>query len=181
MIKHLTGFVIFSFIVGISAFIACFFYEIPSSESVFVAQEPIRVSSKRSCGKYKKKHKRGALTDLKLKQAVFNLKTKQLDTNFVMKRKNQYTKGVSIGLHFFAKNASGTRYVATIKFDLIPVFDDYGVAEQDISSPVWFNSLEDYENVYVVPEANYLQNESNAPVFDEANAFSVITIGKNLD
>ncbi len=187
MFKHLAGFVIFSFIVGTSAFISGLFYEIPSSDSVFVKDQPIRVFSKRSCRKYKKKYKAGKLTDLKLKQAVFNLKTKQLDTSFVMKRKSEYTNRVSIGLHFFAKDADGTRYLATEKVNLNPVFDDYGIAEQDaVSYFLWLDDLQNYENLYVVPEANYskrdyLQNKFSIPDFDEADAFSVITIGKNLD
>ena len=183
MFKHFVGFVIFSFIVGLSCFAAGFFYEMPNADSVYVYEKPVKVYEKRSCNF--RKYKASESSDIKLKQAVFNIKTKQLATSFEMKSIYDEAKYVNLKLHFFAKDADGARYLATEDISILPETNNYGITKwSEISSFLSLNNLNDYDNVYVIPDADegYVYSESNnkiVPLFEEAKAFPVIIAGKN--
>ena len=183
MFKHLVGFVIFSFIVGLSWFASGFFYEMPNADSVYVYEPSVKVYEKRNCNL--RKYKASESADIELKQAVFNIKTKRLDTSFEIKSIYADSKYVNLKLHFFAKDADGARYLATEDIMVSPETDNSGVTKwNESSSSLWLDNLNDYDNLYVIPDADegYVYSESNnkiVPLFEEGKAFPVIIAGKN--
>lgn len=182
MLKHLVGFVIFSFVVGMSLFISGFFYEIPSSDSVYVYEKPETISGERSF--YPRTFQRTESPYLKLNQAVFSWKTKQLDTSFEMKPEYADSKYVVVKLRFFAKGADEMRYLATEDITVMSDFDEYGVPVWNaVSSYLWLDNLRDSENLYVISDEDFeFQKGETGKIissFIESKAFPVIISGKN--
>lgn len=180
MTKHIAGFILFGFIVGISGIIAFIFAEIPQPEKVFDDELILpRYESKSRC--YKRSHGSFDNSDVSVKvvQAVFNERTKQLDTDLFIKRKDFSTENVSVVLHFFAKEIDGTKYLASERVWLEPEFNLEGKATHTITSSYqWLDNLNSFENLYVLADtANSKVNYKKFnPYFDEYKATAVISL-----
>lgn len=177
MTKHVAGFILFSFIVSVSSIIAFIFAEIPQPDKVLEFNVP-RVASKTRCFKssYSVENSKASV---KVVQAVFNERTKQLDTNLFINRESPSTKTVSVVLHFFTKDIKGARYLASEKVWLEPEFNIEDKALQGITSSfLWLDNLTPRGNLYVIadttnPQANYKKYQ---PIFDESKATAIISL-----
>lgn len=184
MNKHIIGLIIFSFIVGMSAFIASFFVKMPQMPSI----DPVNVSESRdyiyngttSCRKKKRKPRPKAENEMvfaKVSQAVFNLNKKQLDTQFMLERNDESVETVKVALHFFVNDKYGVQHISTEYVTLNPNFDlgDKAITT-NASSFKWLNKLESRENLYVISEVvnSSTGNYNNPPAFDSYEATAVL-------
>lgn len=179
MTKHTAGFILFSFIVGVSGIIAAIFVEIPQPDKVTEFNVP-RVESKSRCFKnnYGSYQKSGATVNVV--QAVFNERTGMLDTDLFIKRGADSTRNVTVALHFFTKDLKGAKYLATENYYFKPDFDSRGEASLAIPSRSyqWLNNLSSQENLYVVADTDFNKSayRKYQPSFDESKAFSIISL-----
>ena len=181
MNKHIAGFILFNLIVGSSAVVAALFYEVPKIETIRVFEELPVTYSGRSCWRSGRNFENGQV-NAKIVQAVFDENTNQLDMDLYLERKNHSTDYAGVKLHFFVKNGSETRYLATEKVDLTPNFNLDDKATQSISqSYKWLNNLKSHENLYVVPQTTFDADNYKkiAPRFDELNAAPVMVAERN--
>lgn len=184
MTRHIAGFVLFSFIVSVSSVVAFIFADIPQNSvpqpEVFTVKNTPIYEGKHRCDKKKYESYENSDVSVKVAQAVFNKRTGLLDTNLYIERKDFSTKSVTVGLHFFAKNDTGTRYLATENFYFRPDFNRQNKAVQGIPSRSyhWLDDLTSNENLYVIADADFsgVNNRKLQPEFDEAKAFSVISL-----
>lgn len=178
MNKHIFGFILFSLIVGTSAFIYGFFFT-PLATIQPVSVFEVRTEKRKSCRKETySRVERGEVT-AKVVQAVFNSNTNQLDMDLFLERKNSSTDNVAVRLHFFVKDGAKTRYLATEKVDLTPDFNLDDKATHSITSSYeWLDNLKSRENLYVVPQTIGNTEREFTPVFDEAKATSVIILSR---
>lgn len=186
MKKHIIGIIVFSFIVGTSAFVAAFFYHTLKSEqpqdidasNVYVMSEPYT----HSCWKnYKTKS-----VSVNVSQAIFDSKTGELKTELFVQSKDSSFKNINVSLMFFIKDGDSTRYLATENltnrngemkgsFDMSDAQNMKAIFGVN-SSYQWLDDLESHENLYVVPEITL--NAGNTygkftAAFDELNATPV--------
>jgi hypothetical protein len=181
MTRHVAGFILFSFIVSVSSVVAFIFADIPQT----LVPQPEKVSvprfeSKHRCDKKTYDNYENSDVSVKVAQSVFNKRTGLLDTNLFIERKDFSTKGVAVGLHFFAKNNKGARYLSTENFYFKPDFNRQNTAIQGIPSRSyqWLENLAANENLYVIADADFsnTDNQKFQPDFDETKAFSVISL-----
>ena len=167
MKKHIIGFTIFSIIVGTAAFIYAMF-NIVNVEEVFTPAYTPAYQGK-SCWKMKQDLKESNVDSPVVRQAVLDLKTKQLNWELAAPQ----TKS-KIALHFFIKDENGTRYINSA---LAPESGFENGVIKATSSYLWLDNLDSYKNLYVVAEftswSNY-QNKNNPPKFDSGRATSVL-------
>ena len=179
MTRHITGFILFSFIIVVSSVIAFIFGELPQPEKTTVMNVP-RFESKSRCQKQHHDYYSDSKFSVKVAQSVFNERTKLFDTNLAIKRENSSVENVTFALHFFAKDSNGTRYLASENYYIKPDFDDQGAAIQGLPSRLyqWFDGLKLRENIYVIAEAgNHKYNdEIKQPDFDENKATAIISL-----
>jgi hypothetical protein len=126
-----------------------------------------------SCWRMKHEAYRSGQQKLAVVQAVFNLSTSKLDLALATPQTES-----SIALHFFRKDASGTRYLET-EFIEYPAFHKYsydkGVLEFTRSYR-WLDDLGTYQNLYVIAEQvsrSDFRRRSFVPSFDETAAASI--------
>lgn len=178
MTKHVAGFILFSFIVTVSSVVAFIFAEIPQPEKVSEFTVP-KYTSKTRCFKNFSNDYENSRTSVKVVQAVFNERTKQLDTDLFIQRETSLTKSVSVVLHFFAKDIKGARYLASEKVWLEPNFNVEDKATHAITSSYqWLDNLSSHENLYVIADttnhkAGY---KKYVPAFDENKAAAIISL-----
>ena len=167
MKKHIIGFTLFSIIVGTAAFIYAMFNVVNVAE-VFVPTYTPTYQGK-SCWKMKRDLKESNVGAPVVRQAVLDMKTKQLNWELAAPRTDS-----KIALHFFVKDESGTRYINSA---LAPESGFESGVIKATSSYLWLDNLDSYENLYVTAEftswSNY-KNKSNQPKFDAAKATSVM-------
>ena len=176
MTKHVAGFILFSFIVGVSSIVAFIFAEIPQADKVLAFNIP-RVESKTRC--FKSGYAENSNASVKVVQAVFNERTGQLDTNLFIKRESSTTRSVSVVLHFFAKDIKGARYLASEKVWLEPEFNVEDKALHGITSSfLWLDNLTSRGNLYVIADATYQKDnyKKYQPIFDESKATAIISL-----
>ncbi len=167
MIKHYFGFALFSFIVGTSAVIYAMVNVVNVNEVTVPSYSTY--SPGKSCWKMKRESRESNISSPTIRQAVFNLKTKQLKWELAAPEMNS-----KIALHFFIKDENGTRYINSM---LAPSFGyEYGTIKAT-SSYLWLDNLESYENLYVtaesVPTSAY-KNKNFQPIFDQSKATAVL-------
>lgn len=143
MIKHFIGFALFSFIVGTAVFISATF----NGGAVEEAYTPVDYSNyaqTKSCWKMKRELNRENVGTPMVKQAIFDLESKQL-------RWKLDTAGVDtpIVLNFFVKSEKGMRYVNSA---LVPMLAYQDGSVRATSSYEWLDNLDSYENLYVTAE-----------------------------
>ncbi len=178
MTKHIAGFILFSFIVGVSGVIAFIFAEIPQPEKFTVLNFP-KHEHKTRCAKRNYGNYENSQASVKVVQAVFNERTQQLDTDLFIEREESSTGSVSVVLHFFAKDIKGARYLASEKVWLEPTFNIEDKATHAITSSYqWLDNLSSHENLYVIADttnrqANYKKYQ---PIFDENKAMAIISL-----
>lgn len=142
MIKHYFGFALFSFIVGTSAVIYAMFNVVNVGEVSVTNYSTY--SPTKSCWKMKRQLRETNAASPVIKQAIFNLKTKQFNWELAAP-----VADGKIALHFFSSNANGTRYINTV---FAPAYgDEYGTIKAANSYP-WLNNLQSYENLFVSAE-----------------------------
>ena len=167
MKKHVIGFTLFSIIVGTAAFIYAMF-NIVNVEEVFAPAYTPTYQTK-SCWKTKRDFKESSVGAPVVRQAVLDLRTKQLNWELAAPQTNSI-----IALHFFVKDKSGARYINSA---LAPESGFENGVIKATSSYRWLDNLDSYENLYVIAEftsrSNY-QNKNNPPKFDSAKATSVL-------
>lgn len=171
MKQHIFGFVLFTLIVGTAGFVSAVFTELPSRDAVKVSEVPRTVEYKSSCWKrVKPSSKQTWISSARVVQATLNQKTRQLETDLLIERETKSFETVLVSLHFFTKDAKGTRYLATEKVWLEPYFNTNNIAAQSITSSYkWLDELGSYENLYVTAET-----KGGTPTFSESNAMPVL-------
>ncbi|HSK74069.1 MAG TPA: hypothetical protein VK892_20385 [Pyrinomonadaceae bacterium] len=168
MKQHIFGFILFALIVGTAGLISAFFTELPSRDAIKVFEVPKTVEYKSSCWKQVKSSAENS--SARVVQATFNQKTKQLETDLLIERETSSVEKLYVSLHFFTKDAGGTRYLATEKLWLEPFFNRNNTASQSITSSYkWRDELGSYENLYVVAGT-----KNSIPRFNESNAVAVV-------
>lgn len=171
MKKHFTGIALFIFIVGISGFVASLFNEIPNPK-IFEVQNTVPVyESRKKCSK---KYPPG----IKITQAVYNEKTDELSTEFLVESGFSPYSNL-IKLFFFTNDADGSRFVSEGTFRL----NNYSYIETDVfEKETWeirlIKKSDLRKNLYViaVPFDNYITKKT--PIFDESKAIAVLIADK---
>jgi hypothetical protein len=128
-----------------------------------------------SCWKMKQALKERNIGKLTVKQAVFDLQTKQFSWELATPEIDE-----PIALHFFSNDEKGARYITTEQINnkfshngFLKFSDSYG----------WLNKRKSYENLYVIAQfdsemKNYSENyqvygNKFQPKFDPAKATAV--------
>ncbi len=181
MKKHIIGFAIFSLIVGTTAFIYAMF-NVVRVEEVPAPTYYQTYSPTKSCWKMKRELRESKLDSPKISQAVFNLKTKQLDWKL-----DTPEIAAPIRLHFFVKDENGTRYIASeqilssglrsgqVGMDKRAI--DMEGREGEVkftSSYLSLDNLDSYENLYVIAERVPQTRVNYQPKFDAVKATAVL-------
>lgn len=179
MKKHIIGLTLFSVIVSAAAIVYAVF-NVP--KIVSIAPMHYIVAERTHC-KMKRAANRSAVDSPAVTQAVFNLKTKQLNWEFTAPSSDADSKisidfsdaSSKIALHFFVKNKNGTRYLNSV---LTP---GLAASENDVikasGSYEWLDNLDSYENLYVTAEYTTwekFQDKAVQPKFDSEKATSVL-------
>jgi hypothetical protein len=180
MNKHVFGFALFSFIVGVAIAVSGWLAFKTVSVNVFEVNKTSRFEDRNYCPNQKFKNS-GA--DVKIEQAVLDVNTKQLKTflwlNPSVRTGNAYD---AVRLHFFVKNEKETRYLETEDIWVKSAFDSK--KESVLSSLKWLDKLESFDNLYVVPQTiddSYVNYKTNPPRFDSLNAAPVLlSKGRNF-
>jgi len=167
MIKHYFGFALFSFIVGTSAVIYAMVNVVNVNEVTVPSYSTY--SPGKSCWKMKRESRESNISSPTIRQAVINLKTKQLKWELDTSQVN-----TPIALNFFIKGENGTRYVSSTFLFMI----DYQDGSVDMTSFCeWLNNLDSYENLYVIAESvptSAYKNKNFQPIFDQSKATAVL-------
>ncbi|MGI8788016.1 MAG: hypothetical protein ACR2HG_09680 [Pyrinomonadaceae bacterium] len=166
MRKHFIGLGLFSFIV-VSAAVIYAVFSVPEINSVIVSRYET-TSMPTSCWRMKRESSETKVRPLMVKQAVLDLKTKQLNWELTVPSPTS-----QITLHFFVKDKNKTRYINSIS---VPAGFENGIVNA-ASSYKWLDNLASYENLYVMPEytsQDKLKNENAPPKFDADKATSVL-------
>lgn len=172
MKKHIFGLALFSFIVSATVVVYAIF-NVPEIVRVYeVVSIPQYVETERT---YCNKREKVKINSIEIKQAVLGLQTKQFNWELATPDGNKL-----IALHFFSKDASGTRYITSEQIN--NKFSHNGVLKFS-DSYSWLNKRNSYKNLYVIAQLdsegvyhyeNY-QAYGNGfqPKFDAAKATAV--------
>jgi hypothetical protein len=160
MKKHIFGLAVFSFIVGAAA-IAYAVFNVPKTIGVAdvipvsVVPQNYSTGGMTSCWNMRRGAKESNFDEPIIKQAVFNLKTKEFSWQLASPNVD-----LPIALHLFVKDEKGTRYV------------DGFLA---VDSFEWANAPESFANLYVIAErAPQMKfDKKNPPKFDANKAIAV--------
>ena len=181
MKKHIIGLALFSIIVGTAIFIYGMFNVVNVEEEVFVMTNTQTYPTTKSCWKMKQESRESNLNKLMVRQAVFDLQSKQFNWELATPNTNE-----PIALHFFSKDGSGTHYITSEQIN--NKFSHNGNLRYS-SSYNWLNKRQSYENLYVIAQfesdaVNYSENyqvygNKFQPKFDASKATAVtINYGK---
>jgi hypothetical protein len=177
MKKHVLGLGLFSFIVITAGFIYSMF-SAANVEEVFVIKniEPYEsYPMPNSCWKMKHASKETNVGKLTVKQAVFDLQTKQFNWELTAPDIDE-----PIALHFFSNDENGARYITSERIH--NKFAHNGFLKFS-NSYSWLNKRKSFENLYVIAQfdsemknqsENYQVHGSDfQPKFDAARATAV--------
>lgn len=161
MKKHILGLAIFSFIVGAAAIVYAVF-NVPetllASQVIPVLVVPHNDSMEKptSCWNMRRGSKESNLDQPVIKQAIFNLKTKQFSWELAAPNAD-----LPIALHLFVKDEKGTRFVDS--FLAVDSFE-------------WADELDSYANLYVIAERAPTSkfDKKHPPKFDANKATAVL-------
>lgn len=171
MNRHIAGFILFSFIIGTTAFIYAMFSVITVREVSALTYSPAK-----SCWKMKREIRESNIGSPVISQAVLDLKTKQLSWKLAAPKTDS-----SIALHFFVKDEKGTRFIASE----LALGAGYGSnAKKFTSSYLWLDKLGSYNNLYVIAEPISIFNFKNKkvnPKFDASKAAPVLLYSGDQD
>ncbi len=179
--KHIVGFIIFSVIVGVTAFITSFFVKMPPMPALDPVSENglYAYQGDRHCKRKKRSPPPKAvdqIASVKVKQAFFDAKLRRLDTQFAIERADESTESVNVVLQFFVYDDFGVQHIANEFVSLNPNFDIGDVAVTNKSSSFkWLNNLQSRENLYVIAKAtNDSRNRFDSVDFDPSEATAVL-------
>ncbi|HEX8735879.1 MAG TPA: hypothetical protein VF721_11175 [Pyrinomonadaceae bacterium] len=170
MNKHIFGFALFSFIVGVAIAVSGFLAFKTVKVNVFEVNKTPRFEDRNYCRKEKFKNYGDA--DVKVEQAVLDVNTKQLKTFLWLNPRVKAEKNYLIALNFFVKNEKQTRHVKTELISANSAFD--WEKEAILSSLGWLEKLESYDNLYVVAEVEGSRANYKSQLFDYENAAPVL-------
>jgi len=184
MKKHIIGLALFSLIVGTTAFIYAMF-NVVRVEEVPAPTYYQTYSPTKSCWKMKRELRESKFDSPKISQAVFNVKTKQLNWKL-----DAPAIDAPVVLHFFVKDEKGARYIASeqklssggrsgqVEMDKRAI--DSGGRDGEVkftSSYLSLDKLSSYENLYVIAEffpTAKIYNKNFQPKFDTERATPVL-------
>ena len=177
MIKHIVGFIIFTFIIGTSALIAALFNPVQQNvRSVRVSRDYPVYTSRKRCRKRKKRKRRPRTQreyrNLKVStgitQAVFNPKKNELTTSHDFGNETRRFEREMV-FHFYVKDGNNVRHVMSRPLPSHPVTKN---------SINWFDGLNGIVrdgNLYIMQTYGEVKGDwNNAPEFDEAKATPVL-------
>jgi hypothetical protein len=128
-----------------------------------------------SCWKMKQASKGTSVSKLAVKQAVFDLQTKQFNWELTVPDIDE-----PVALHFFSNDEKGARYITSERIH--SKFSHNGFLKFS-NSYVWLNKRKSFENLYVIAQfdsemknrsENYQINSNEfQPKFDAAKATPV--------
>jgi len=176
MIKHIVGFIIFTFVIGTSALIAALFNPVQQNvSSVRVSNDYTVYKSRKRCRKKKKrkpKRPRILLNQFEYwdAQAVYDAKSNLLTTANVGDNPEFETDSDRfLVYHIYAKNQAGARHLTSVQVNS-------GFASS--SKITWVDSsrqLAGNENLYLIPQfKNRRYSSDEAPTFNEHLAIPVL-------
>jgi hypothetical protein len=173
MNKHIFGFALFGFIVGIAVAASnLLFIELPNPQEVFESKSP---EPRTFCNlRAKKTIWENSASNVKIEQAVFDLETKQLKTFLTFRPQHKTHERVVFALHFFVKDGKTSRYLATEQVSLNSD-SDYQRAEV-LTSLTELENLNSRDNLYIVPEyaSDWSNYKNNPPSFNYSTAVPVL-------
>ncbi|MDQ3798760.1 MAG: hypothetical protein M3384_04865 [Acidobacteriota bacterium] len=190
MKKHAFGFALFSFIVAVAVVVSNLLAFEPANVHLTDSYEE---PQPRYFCKKKQTRRNYDFQNAKIEQAVLDLETKQLRVSFSLPPQSGVAergeeKSYTLALHYFAKNGSETRFLKTQNNYLNSAFDTE--KEWLLTSSEWLDTLESYDNLYIVPEirenasVNSLSvkggnrtNPKKQPRFDYSTAAPVLLSG----
>jgi hypothetical protein len=179
MNQNIFGAFLFSIIIGSAVLVSLYLTPLPKPLPVYEAPVYAQTGKTLTCNKSRvEKHSPpvGSVV-VKIRQAVLNQTTHKLTTEYLVKRDHPQTEAVRISLHFFAKDGRSTQYLASESITLEPVFDQNGMATENIlSSFKWLDDLKQTDNLYVTIDlsANFNRSKNLEPVFNPAAAIPVL-------
>jgi hypothetical protein len=162
MKKHILGILLFSLIVGSAGIIYGYFNLIKVSvQKSDTCRFRTNDSDSGGAGS-------GGYRPI-LRQAVLDLKTKQINWEF--SDKNLKT---SIALHFYTVDAYGSKHLKT---EYVRTTSDFA------SSYLWLDNLKSYENLYVIADEypNTHRSVASIPAFEMREATSVLLYSGKQD
>lgn len=165
MKKHILGFALFSFIVGTAIFIYAILNPFKVEKNSVPAFSPADLQVN-SCWRMKRNLNAKRNNSPVIKQAIFNLQTKELNWELDTSNVN-----APIALNFFVKGEKGTRYINT---KVIPMNAYHNGKTGAASSFLWLNNLDSYENLYVTAEPLSSDNVNFSKDFDLSKAAPVL-------
>ena len=177
MKKHVLGLGLFSFIVITAGFIYSMFSVAKVEEIIVIKNIEPRESypMPNSCWKMKQVSKGTNIGKLTVKQAIFDLQTKQFNWELATPDIDE-----PIALHFFSNDDKGARYITSEQIN--NKFSHNGILKFS-SSYGWLNKRKSHENLYVIAQfdseaVNYSENyqvygNKFQPRFDAAKATAV--------
>ena len=158
MKKHIAGFILFCFIVGVAVFISGVVTAfIPyngmshgDAVKTFPATKRVMTETEATRGNIDKNSPR-------VTQAVFNLPTKQVNLELLFKKKPIFDENgwTLIKFNYFRNNGRGISFVHSETVRLLPEsfsYEDGETSASIIGSYEWLDNLDSYDNLYVTAE-----------------------------
>ena len=173
MIKHIAGFIIFTFVIGTSALIAALLNPVQQTvRSVKVSRGYDHYSSRKRCKKKRKRKRRKArftrLRSMALTQAVYDSKNDIFETSLDVRGISPRRSG-SIYFHFYVKDESGIEHLGSERVATRLR------ARNVVKTIDWLKYVESFDNVYVMAEFRNRRSSGQVPVFDASKAVPVLT------
>jgi hypothetical protein len=188
MKKHIVGFILFCFVVGVAVFTSGVWRIFSEYEKVVPKREedsyskikPILTETEATVGAIDKKSPT-------VRQAVFNLNTKQVNLELLFRDRVSTSESIHVKLSYFRNDSKGARFITSEVVSLLP--ESFYYRNKDAtavftSSYEWLDKLDSYENLYVVAEftGKYSSAEKTTPKFDAGFAKEILLFsGKTGD
>ena len=174
MKQNIFGVILFSIIVGTAVYVSQSTVILPKLPAV--EERPI-YESRTSCRKVVVQAPANNLAKIKVTQAVLNPRTNQLNTSILLEKINSSNGHIGVTYHFFTKEGTATRYLASETVGIQPSFNSENRATHEImSSYDWLDNFDAKNNLYLIPSTDNdgFSKSKSIPRFDELNAVPVL-------
>lgn len=174
MKQNIFGVILFSIIVGTAVYVSQSTVTLPKLPAV--EERPV-YESRTSCRKVVVKAPATNLAKIKVTQAVLNPRTNQLITSLWLEKQNPSINHLGVTYHFFVKDGSSTRYLASETVAIQPSFNSDNIATHEImSSYNWLDNFDVKDNLYLIASTDNdgFSKSKSIPGFDELNAVPVL-------